>query len=65
VFASLAIASNAGSVGRSFGEPGAYWLVLGPNVELRYTPYDLTGAAERVRATAYPQDEQFAAQSVL
>ncbi len=56
---------NAGSVGMPFGEPGAYWLVLGPDVELRHTPYDLTSAAERIRATAYPQAEQFATQSVL
>ena len=56
---------NAGSVGMPFGEPGAYWLLLGPDVELRRTTYDLAGAAERVRATDYPQAEQFAAQSVL
>jgi putative phosphoesterase len=56
---------NAGSVGMPFGEPGAYWLLLGPDVELRHTLYDLASAAERIRATAYPQAEQFAAQSVL
>ena len=28
---------NAGSVGMPFGEPGAYWLLLGPGVELRHT----------------------------
>jgi len=56
---------NAGSVGMPFGEPGAYWLVLGPGVELRRTPYDLASAAERIRATDYPQADHFAAQSVL
>jgi predicted phosphodiesterase len=45
---------NAGSVGMPFGEPGAYWLMLGPGVELRRTDYDLTETAERVRATGYP-----------
>jgi predicted phosphodiesterase len=46
---------NAGSVGEPFGEPGAYWALLGPGVELRRTPYDLDQAAKRIRATAYPQ----------
>jgi len=56
---------NAGSVGMPFGEPGAYWLLLGPDVELRHTSYDLAKAAERIRATEYPQAEEFAARNVL
>lgn len=56
---------NAGSVGMPFGEPGAYWLLLGPDVQLRRTLYDLAGAAERIRATSYPQAEEFAARDVL
>jgi diadenosine tetraphosphatase ApaH/serine/threonine PP2A family protein phosphatase len=56
---------NAGSVGMPFGEPGAYWLLLGPGVELRRTPYDLEAAAERIRATKYPTAEEFAARNVL
>jgi hypothetical protein len=56
---------NAGSVGMPFGEPGAYWLLLGPDVQLRHTPYALVSAAERIRATSYPQAEEFAAQNVL
>jgi putative phosphoesterase len=56
---------NAGSVGMPFGEPGADWLLLGPNVELRHTAYDLTKAAERIRDTKYPQASDFAARSVL
>jgi putative phosphoesterase len=56
---------NAGSVGMPFGEPGAYWLLLGPDVRLQRTSYDLAKAAERVRATAYPQAEEFAARNVL
>lgn len=56
---------NAGSVGMPFGEPGAYWLLLGPSVELRRTPYDLERAAERIRATDYLQAEEFAASAVL
>ena len=56
---------NAGSVGMPFGEPGAYWLLLGPDVQLRKTPYDLARAAERIRGTKYPQAQDFAARNVL
>lgn len=47
---------NAGSVGMPFGEPGAYWLLLAPGVELRRTPYDLARAAALIRDTGYPHD---------
>jgi predicted phosphodiesterase len=56
---------NAGSVGMAFGQPGADWLLLGPDVQFRHTMYDLTGAAERIRATSYPQADEFAARYVL
>jgi diadenosine tetraphosphatase ApaH/serine/threonine PP2A family protein phosphatase len=56
---------NAGSVGMPFGEPGADWLLLGPDVELRHTPYDLEAASERIRATRYPLAQDFAARNVL
>ncbi|MFN2572148.1 MAG: metallophosphoesterase, partial [Gemmatimonadales bacterium] len=56
---------NAGSVGMPFGAPGADWLLLGPDIELRHTDYDLTGAAERIRNTEYPQAQDFAAHNVL
>jgi putative phosphoesterase len=57
---------NAGSVGMPFGEPGAYWLLLGPNeAELRFTSYDLARAAERIRNTRYPQAEEFAERNIL
>src|SRR5579872_3773252 len=42
---------NAGSVGMPFNGPGAFWLLLGPAVELRCTIYDRESAAARVRAT--------------
>ncbi len=56
---------NAGSVGMPFGEPGAYWLLLGPDVQLRHTNYDLAKTAERIRATSYPQAQEFADHNVL
>ena len=56
---------NAGSVGMPFGQPGAYWLMLGPDVQFRHSPYDLAKAADRIRNTTYPQAEKFAAGNVL
>jgi predicted phosphodiesterase len=56
---------NAGSVGSPYGEPGAYWLLLGPDVQLRRTDYDLAQAAERIRGTQYPQSQASAAQDVM
>jgi diadenosine tetraphosphatase ApaH/serine/threonine PP2A family protein phosphatase len=56
---------NAGSVGMPFGDPGAYWLLLGPHVEFHRTRYDLLVAASRIRQTHYPGAEEFAAHNVL
>lgn len=56
---------NAGSVGMPFGDPGAYWLLLDPDAQLRHTAYDLEAAADRIRRTAYPGAEEFAARNVL
>ncbi len=49
---------NAGSVGMPFGDPGAFWVLLGPDVQLRHTSYDLTQAAERIRDTLYPKAQE-------
>jgi predicted phosphodiesterase len=56
---------NAGSVGMSFQGNGAFWLLLGSEVELRRSEYDLVDAAKRIRATSYPQAESFAEKNVL
>lgn len=56
---------NAGSVGMPFGQTGAHWLLLGTSVEFRRTGYDLGAAAARIRRTACPQAEEFAARNVL
>lgn len=56
---------NAGSVGMPFGEPGASWALLGPGVALRHTAYDTAAAAARIRASAYPHAEDFAANNVV
>jgi predicted phosphodiesterase len=51
---------NAGSIGEPFGNTGAYWLLLGPAVQLQKTTYDIEQAAELIRATQYPQAEESA-----
>jgi putative phosphoesterase len=56
---------NAGSVGMAFGKPGAHWLLLGPTVELRRTEYDHAASAECIRASDYPQAEEFVTNYVL
>ncbi len=51
---------NPGSVGMPYeGRPGAaYWALLGPDVELRRTDYDLDEAVRRYRSTDDPLAEQ-------
>jgi putative phosphoesterase len=56
---------NAGSVGMPFGKSGADWLLLGSEVELRHTSYDLKQAAECIGETTYPQAPDFVACNLL
>jgi predicted phosphodiesterase len=51
---------NAGSVGYPFGRTGADWLLLGPDIQLQHTSYDLDAAAVRIRATVFPGAHEFA-----
>lgn len=51
---------NAGSVGMPYeGRTGAYWALLGPELELRRTPYDTERAAEQMHASGFPKAEDF------
>ena len=57
---------NAGSIGMPFAAPrGAYWLLLGAEVQLRRTEYHFEKAAAHVRATAYPQAETLAVRYII
>jgi predicted phosphodiesterase len=56
---------NAGSVGMPFGRSGADWLLLGQDVQLRHTAYDLARAAEEVRKTSYAEAAAFADNYIL
>jgi hypothetical protein len=48
-----------------FGEPGAYWLLMGEKIELRHTIYNLVDAAERILKTTYPHAKDFVENNVL
>ena len=49
---------NAGSVGLPCqGEPGAFWTILGPDVELRRTEYDVERAVALLNASGFPRAE--------
>jgi predicted phosphodiesterase len=57
---------NAGSVGMPYeARPGAYWAIVGDEVELRRTEYDFESAAARIRATSFPDAEEFADENVV
>ena len=50
---------NPGSVGMPYeGEPGAYWAVLGPDVDFRRTSYDAEAAVAAIQVMGAPVDEQ-------
>jgi predicted phosphodiesterase len=49
---------NAGSVGLPYErEPGAYWLLFGPEPAFRRTEYDLAAFVERLPSSGYFDDE--------
>jgi putative phosphoesterase len=56
---------NSGSVGMPYGKSLAHWLLLGDTIDFRQTGYDLSKAAELVRATTYPMAEDFADNNLL
>jgi predicted phosphodiesterase len=56
---------NVGSVGRPCeGRPGAYWALLGPDVELLRTGYDVRAAAQAVLGSGQPGAERVAEQLI-
>jgi predicted phosphodiesterase len=57
---------NPGSVGMPYGGTGAYWALLGPEVVLRRTGYDLDDAARVLRSAApdYPGLDEFIEENV-
>jgi predicted phosphodiesterase len=50
---------NAGSVGLAYeGRPGAFWALLGPEVRLRSTAYEVDATLEAAEAAGYPDFER-------
>jgi predicted phosphodiesterase len=57
---------NAGSVGMPYeGKPGAFWALLGPDVRLRRTGYDVRAAEAELRGGGWPGVEDFLRKSLL
>jgi putative phosphoesterase len=52
---------NAGSVGMPYeGRSGAFWAMLGPDVEHRVTAFDVDAAAAAIAACGYPGADEVA-----
>jgi putative phosphoesterase len=57
---------NPGSVGLPYeGRPGAYWALLGPEVELRRSDYEVVAAVDQLEATGFPGLRGFMVSSLL
>ena len=56
---------NAGSVGMPYeGRVSAFWALLGPDVELRSTPFDVERAVQAILASDWPPAAEFVAENV-
>jgi predicted phosphodiesterase len=56
---------NAGSVGMPYqGEPGAFWAILGPTVELRRTEYDVDAALASLTSSGFPSAAEIYGNSI-
>jgi predicted phosphodiesterase len=58
-------AVNPGSVGMSYGAPGACWALLGGSVQLRRTAYDVEAAAARIGAGGHREGVAWAQEYVV
>jgi predicted phosphodiesterase len=57
---------NAGSVGMPYeGRRGAFWALLGPDVELRRTVYDVPAAIDELRAGGFDDVDEMLEESLL
>ena len=57
---------NAGSVGLPYeGKPGAFWALLGPDVDFRRTEYEVEEGARKLVETGYPRVEEYLRPSLL
>jgi predicted phosphodiesterase len=57
---------NAGAVGMPYeGEAGAFWLLLGPDIDLRRTAYDVDAALDAMRASGAPGIDAIVRESLI
>jgi len=57
---------NSGSVGMPYeGRAAAFWALLGPDVELRRTDYDVAAALPRLRAGGFDRTDELLRESLL
>jgi len=57
---------NAGSVGMPYeGDVAAFWAIVGDDVEFRRTTFDNERAAAEIRASGWPNAEQFVTENLL
>jgi putative phosphoesterase len=57
---------NAGSVGMAYEEKAAaYWALLGPDVSLQRTDYDIEKAAGQILASGFPEADEFVKETLL
>jgi putative phosphoesterase len=58
---------NAGAVGMPYeGRPGAFWAMIGPEIELRATMYDIEQAVAQMRVSGFPNiDERMLLESLI
>ena len=56
---------NAGSVGMPYeGEVAAFWAIVGDDVDFRKTPFDVERAVAEIRASGWPEAEEFVAENL-
>jgi predicted phosphodiesterase len=57
---------NAGAIGLPYeGDRAAWWLLLGPEPQLRRTEYDVEAAVAELRATGFPDFDEMYKESLL
>jgi putative phosphoesterase len=56
---------NPGSVGMPYGETGAHWAMLGPDVAFHREGYDLEAAARLIGQSTWPEAAGFAGDNVV
>ncbi len=57
---------NPGSVGLPYeGRPGAYWALLGPDVEFRRSDYDVDAMLARARELEFPDLDELVRPSLI